>query len=127
MVLMDTNGERIAKRAATNVQSANTDEARAKRQATLAARKAGILRSDFLDADNWARLASERHLYLPKWGTPCTTGIMRRWLRKLSLSVEWYRNWSGFGTLAQWPAENPLWPARAFAGLLLEEAEAAGR
>jgi hypothetical protein len=109
-------------------QQALADRLALARQAGIAARAArgaSPLRTDFLDADNWTELAHTYGLRLPVWGTPCTTGAMTRWLKRTGLSVAWYREWSGYQSLQQWIDANPLWPLRAFAGLCLEEREAA--
>ena len=73
------------------------------------------------DAANWADLASARGLRLPQHETPCTTGRMERWLRKLGLSHEWFTEWIGYRRLGDWIAATPGWNLRAFLGLLLEE------
>jgi hypothetical protein len=93
--------------------------------AARAARASSPLRQDFLDASHWADLASQRDVRLPIWGTPCATGAMTRWLKRAGLSVAWYRGWSGYQSLQQWIDANPLWPLRAFVGILLEERESA--
>jgi hypothetical protein len=97
--------------------------AREARRAATKARAESTLRRDFLEESHWLELASHYGLRLPPWGMPCTPGQMARWLRKVGLSGKWYREWTGFGSLQDWIIANPLWPLRAFAGLLLEECE----
>jgi hypothetical protein len=77
----------------------------------------------FLDDGVWMEMASARGFLLPRPDTPCTTGGMERWLRKLGLSVEWYQGWTGYDKLAEWPARNPTFSLRAFVGQVLEEGE----
>ena len=99
-------------------------EARLKRQATMKARKALNLRTDFLDDPHWQDLAREAGFRLPVWSTPCTPGTMTRWLKRCGLSVAWYREATGFDSLRQHINANPRWPLRAWVGLCLEEREA---
>lgn len=74
----------------------------------------------FADSNNWANLAREVGVRLPHWRMACTTGGMRRFLRKIGVDVKEYleanheRNLSVFSTL------NPTWPLRAWAGIQLE-------
>lgn len=107
------------------LRSGLSDQARAKRRATLAARATSPLRRNFLDAPHWSELAHAYGVRLPQWGTPATTGAMTRWLKRTGFSVAWYREWSGYQALQQWIDANPTWPLRAFAGLCLEERESA--
>lgn len=96
---------------------------RAKGRAALQERRAtaaATLRRDFADAAYWAELARTRGLRLPQWHRPVTTGGMRRWLRKLGLSVEEYYRFSGERTLKDFARANPTWPLRAWVGVLLD-------
>ena len=72
---------------------------------------------------NWADLAKARKLRLPRHNAACTTGQMERWLRKLGLSVQFYKDWSGFKTLRDWRVKNPEWGLRSFVGCMLEATE----
>lgn len=83
-------------------------------------RLAGGFRAS-LDDGTWIELATARGLFLPRNDTPCTTGGMERWLRKLGLSLVWYQDFTGFSKLADWPTRNPSAGLRTFAGILLEE------
>lgn len=83
-------------------------------------RAAATLQRDFADAAYWAELAGRRGVRLPQWHSPVTSGGMRRWLRKLGLSVEQYYCFSGERTLKDFARANPAWPLRAWVGLLLD-------
>jgi len=96
----------------------------ATRAANAAARAASPLRRDFLDDQFWQDLASRYNVRLPAWGVPITSGAIERWLRKLGLTIEWYRDeWSGERNLSDFAKRNPRWPLRAWVGLMLEERE----
>ena len=100
-------------------------KARAASAAAKAARKVSTLRKDFLDAPHWDDLARIYGVRLPPWGMPITVSAMRRWLRKVGLTSEWYREWSGEPKMDAFANRNPTWPLRAWAGLMLEERESA--
>lgn len=91
--------------------------ARAEKKAHAAAH----LRSDFLDAEEWERLARVYSVRLPQWAAPCTTASMERWLRKVGIAVTAYKEWGNFKAMEDFPRLNPHWPLRAFVGLMLEE------
>ena len=84
------------------------------------------LRSDFLDDPRWVDLARKRGLRLPAWTAICTRSAMVRWLHRLGLSMDWYREQNGYRTVEQWIEANPAWPLRAFVGLCLEDTEGKG-
>lgn len=94
--------------------------ARAGRAAKNAARKASTLRRDFLDADLWLELASERGLRLPPWGEPATMSNMRTWLHRTGWSQGQFEEWAGC-RLVEFLIKNSDWPARALAGIILEQ------
>lgn len=71
----------------------------------------------------WAQLAKDRRLRLPLWRMQCTTGGMRRWLKKIKRDPNWYLDYSGERTLKVFAQNNPDWPLRAFAGICLEWVE----
>jgi hypothetical protein len=75
----------------------------------------------FLDDGAWMEMAATRGFLLPRPDTPCTTGGMERWLRKLGLSLDWYQEWTGYSKLSEWIARNPGFPLRSFVGQALEE------
>ena len=101
-------------------RQASLEKARISRAVNTQARAASSLRRDFAEESVWLELARSRGIRLPPYGVATTPGQMEKFLRKLNLSTEWYREWSGFPTLAVWPEHNPTWPLRAFVGLLLE-------
>ena len=67
------------------------------------------------------RLAVEGKIRLPQAKTALTTAGMEKWLRRLGLSVSWYKDWSGFVTLKEFIVANPTWTLRNVVGLWLEE------
>lgn len=73
-----------------------------------------------VDQLRWAQLAKDRRLRLPLWRMPCTTGGMRRWLKKIKRDPSWYLDHSGERTLKVFAQNNPDWPLRAWAGICLE-------
>jgi hypothetical protein len=107
-------------------------QALAARAAKQAARRASPLRRHFIDEKTWRTLARARGIRLPLWGKPVTPNAMRRWLKKLGISVKDYLDWQGDGpldpatnknrraTLKDFAERNPDWPLRAWVGLLLE-------
>jgi len=96
-------------------------QAREAQRAAREARKALGLRTDFKDAREWERLARLRGFRLPAWGVPPTPGRMRAILRRLGVGVPDYLEWAGEETLSDFARRNPLWPLRAWAGLVLEQ------
>jgi len=113
------------KTACSESQQKNTcvESANAKRAATQACEMAKGHIVDPGDAANWTELASKRGLRLPSSKTRCTRGGMEKWLRRLGLSTDWYREYTGFRSLSEWIAANPDWPLKAFVGLMLEECQ----
>lgn len=104
----------------------NMAKARAARKAAAAARRESGLRSDFLDEPYWLELAKERGVRLPPPGQAPTPTAMERFLHAIGVSGSRYFRWSGEKALTDFATANPLWPARAWAGLCLE-ALAGGR
>jgi hypothetical protein len=90
------------------------------KKAKTAARRASALRRDFPEAGRWLEMASARDLTLPPWGEPLTTGLMENWLRKCGMPVSVYFRLAGESSLRDFAANNPGWPARAWAGIVLE-------
>ncbi|MDO8669958.1 MAG: hypothetical protein Q7O66_00825 [Dehalococcoidia bacterium] len=74
---------------------ANLAKAAATKAANSAARQVSSLRKDFLDADHWLTLASERGLTLPPWGKPATVSNMRTWLNKVHWTQAQCEEWAG--------------------------------
>lgn len=102
-----------------------TPEQRAKGQATRATNIAR-LRKNFLDMPAWEQMASDAGLKLPPLGVPCTTGWMRRWLGRVGVTVPSYLDWAAERTLSSFQRNNPDWPVRAWAGLVLEHRDQMG-
>lgn len=121
-ILFDSGGgSRVGILSMTAEQLAEAQtRAREARAAKSAARKASTLRRDFDDATYWEEMASARKLRLPPWGEPVAPTVMRKWLNKVKVSVTAYYGWSGERTLTEFSERNPTWPARAWAGIVLE-------
>jgi len=92
----------------------------------LEARKSAIAagahyRRDWLDAEVWVKLASERGIALPQWHEAPTPGKLKFWLQ--TLAGKPFRVVYGERiTPAELIARNPTMPLRAFVGQLLEMA-----
>lgn len=74
----------------------------------------------FSDSNRWLEMSKEIHVRLPLWRMPCTTGGMRRFLRKINVSVDKYLSDNNDRRLSQFHERNPDWPLRAWAGIQLE-------
>lgn len=74
----------------------------------------------FTSSLRWTEMASEVGVRLPLWRMPCTTGGMRRFLKKINVSVEDYLAANNDKRLNQFMIRNPDWPLRAWAGIQLE-------
>lgn len=98
----------------------NLTKARSGRLQRNAERAASTLRRDFRDMVNWEELARAKHVRLPAWGDPPTPSIMRAFLKRVRVSVEDYLDWAAEPNLKTFKSANPLWSARAWAGLVLE-------
>lgn len=68
----------------------------------------------------WLEMAKARGIRLPLWRMPCTTGGMRRFLKKLNVPVDEYLAVNAEKNLRVFSTNNPLWPLRAWVGLQLE-------
>ena len=82
-----------------------------------------LARGAFLDADAWTDMASSRGLRMPSWNLSPTPRLVRRWLKRLTLSYEDYKALSGDSRLTDFARRNPKWPLCAWIGLLLEWTE----
>lgn len=78
------------------------------------------LRQDFAEAYLWTELAHAIKFRLPLWRLKCTTGGMRRALKKLGIPVDEYLEANNEKNLKAFAKNNPEWPLRAWVGLLLE-------
>lgn len=79
-----------------------------------------VLREDFSDAIRWVDLAREAGIKLPLWRARCTTGGMRKYLKKLEIPVEEYLSLNNEKNLRHFNQMNPDWPLRAWVGIQLE-------
>ncbi len=78
------------------------------------------LRKDFRDANDWDDLAHARHVRLAPWGVAPTPGKMMVFLRRCGATTEDYLDWAGEEKLSEFKRANPLWPLRAWQGIVLE-------
>lgn len=74
----------------------------------------------FADHERWQEMARARGIRLPLWRMPVTTGGMRRFLKKLNITVDEYLEENNERNLKVFPARNPTWPLRAWVGIQLE-------
>jgi hypothetical protein len=88
-------------------------------EARRAAIKAGAhYRRDYLDADNWEKLAQERGIRLPAWWIAPTASALRRWLKKTRPGAVFAQIY-GLSPV-DLIERNPDMPLRAFVGQMLE-------
>jgi len=72
------------------------------------------------DRAYWILMAKRRGIRLPLWRMPCTTGGFRRFLKKLSITVNDYLVVNNDNRLNDFITMNSNWPLRAWVGHLLE-------
>lgn len=80
-----------------------------------------VLKQDWLDRPLWDRLYREAGVRQPPHRFQCTPRLMRRYLKRIGVSVEQYREMTGFSTLKAFQEANPSVPLWAFVGMVLEE------
>lgn len=78
------------------------------------------LRKNFEDNEYWKELARLKGIRLPNWMYPPTPKSIRRYLRRLDISISEYKDVMGFKSLNDFRDRNPDWPLRALVGVLLE-------
>lgn len=98
----------------------NLAKALESRKRKSAARASSTLRRDFRDMGQWESMAKAKGVKLPPFGDSPTPTIMRSFLRKLRINVTDYLDWAGETKLVDFALANPTWPARAWAGIVLE-------
>jgi len=91
----------------------------ARRKAKIAALNSNV-RLDWPDDNRWKELARQHNIQLPNKTTLYTTSKIAKYLHKLGLTGEWFRNWSGH-SYNEWIAANKNWSLRALVGIILEE------
>lgn|SRR5690349_10189018 len=89
------------------------------RAAKTAARRASSLRRDFLDAPRWDELAQQFGVRLPPYGEPLTGRLQETFLHRIGKSLRWYTDLTN-ERKGEFAERNPTWPARAWAGIVLE-------
>ena len=78
------------------------------------------IKQDWADAPLWAGLYRDAGVRQPPHRLLCTPRLMRRYLKKVGVSVDQYREITGFKTLKAYQEANPSVPLWAFIGTLLE-------
>lgn len=68
----------------------------------------------------WAGLYRKAGLRQPPHSLSCKPRLMRRYLNRIGVSVEQYRQITGFKTLKDYQEANPCVPLWAFIGTILE-------
>lgn len=74
----------------------------------------------YMDENYWQQLAQEVKYKMPIYNQPCTTGEMRKVMRKLKVDVKGWLEDCSLRSLQQWITLNPKHTAYAFAGNILE-------
>jgi len=83
--------------------------------------------NSFADHIHWQDLAREKGIRLPLWRMACTTGGMRRFLKKLGVTVDEYLSANDERNLKVFAKKNPTWPLRAWVGIQLENLDFTAR
>lgn len=74
----------------------------------------------FSEQLRWIEWAKAAKIRLPLWRMPCSTGGMRRFLKKLNVPVAEYLEANNEKNLSQFSKMNPDWPLRAWVGVQIE-------
>ncbi len=100
---------RLAKRSATAIRTANSPDYIAR-----------VARDRYLEEPAFLEMAREAGVHLPVYGQKVTTGKMEKWLRKIGSPSAKYQEWAGEKGLTAFARNNPTWPLRSWAMLVLE-------
>ena len=92
---------------------------RAASAATSERRRTSRLRRDFTDEPRWLEFAKQFGVRLPPWGDPVKATIQNRVLRSIGRDWPWYVAETN-ERRGDFERLNPDWPARAWAGVVLE-------
>ena len=79
-----------------------------------------IEQDKYLEETDWVEMAKSLGLRLPGYGKNVTTGAMTRWIKALGSTVPKYLEWAQEKSLVSFAKNNPSWPLRSWAGLVLE-------
>lgn len=105
-------------RPATIVEIHKTDPANFPRENTLRLRG----EREFCDAETWKQFA-EAHLPrydLPAWKIPATPELLATWIDRLDMVTSEFLAIGAYRSLSDAIGLNPVWPLRAWIGLMLE-------
>jgi len=82
---------------------------------------AHLLKTEYLDSNNWATLASKYKIRMPHMNEKASVKVIRKYLKKAGVSVD---NWNdSYTSMNYFVDNNPRWTAYAVAGLILEMKE----
>ena len=95
-------------------------QAKAARLAKAAEREANahLLKTEYLDSNNWATLASKYKIRMPNKLDPTTSKLIRKYMKKLTLDLSVFNE--HYNSMTYFISNNPRWSALATVGLLLE-------
>lgn len=95
-------------------------DAQAARKAKAAERDANahLLKTEYLDSNHWATLASKYKIRMPHQNEKASVKVIRKYLKKAAVDVETFNeHYTGMKYFVE---NNPRWTAYAVAGLVLE-------
>lgn len=82
------------------------------------------LKLSWLDAPLWSELFRDAGIRSPAHSLPCTPGDMRKYLKRVDITVPQFSEYTGFSSLGKYQAANPTVPLWAFLGTMLEAKQA---
>ena len=102
-------------------------QAQAARIANITERDANahLLKTEYLDSNHWASLASEYKIRMPHRAVGLSSKIVRKYLKKCGISIELFNE--HYTSTSYFISNNPKYTAFAFIGLLLELKEEYGK
>lgn len=95
-------------------------QAKAARLAKAAEREANahLLKTEYLDSNNWATLASKYKIRMPHQNEKASVKGIRKYLKKARIDVQAWND--AYTSMSHFVDNNPRWTAYAVAGLILE-------
>ena len=76
------------------------------------------LKTDYLDSNHWATLASDMGIRMPSNLDPASSKVIRKYCKKANVSIEQFNE--HYTSMSYFCENNPKWTAYAVAGLILE-------
>lgn len=73
-----------------------------------------------MDDEHWGKLAKSEGVRLPQHATALTTAGLTQWLKRLHLTTNDFKTWTGGWGFKRFVAENPFLNLRQAVGYLLE-------